>query len=270
QAVILLVRPFDEGNERLARMLSYMILMRNGYSFFRQFALSGMIAQDGILYYKAMDTVQDVRGEGDLTCFLEYYLGMLSRSVSGFEAYIAQKHRSKMEEKQPEENKPPHQPIAIHPVVEERDTPLPSRKKTPEIASRQKTIQSIDGIEKCTTPETIIAYITTQQGKQLRIIDTKPHLHRLGITEEDILRAMQESQSEFSQRALSVIRMLREDPTRMFSCRDIELTLGIKIGTVRQTCYTLASLNLIQTTQVRGHGNGHESHRYFCKKALAA
>lgn len=71
QAYILLVRPFDEGNERLARLLSYSILLRKGYSFFRQFALSGMIAQDGMLYYKAMESFQDVRGEGDLTCFLD-------------------------------------------------------------------------------------------------------------------------------------------------------------------------------------------------------
>lgn len=92
-AYFLLVRPFDEANERLARLLSYSILLRNGYSFFRQFALSGMITQDGVLYYKAMVTIQDSRSEGDLTCFLEYYLGMLSRSVTGFDAYIAQKSR---------------------------------------------------------------------------------------------------------------------------------------------------------------------------------
>jgi len=88
-AYILLVRPFDEGNERLARLISYILLLRNGYSFFRQFALSGMIAQDGMLYYKEMETIQDARGGGDMTCFLEYYLGMLSRSVTGFDAYIA-------------------------------------------------------------------------------------------------------------------------------------------------------------------------------------
>ena len=65
-AYILLVRPFDDGNERLARLLSYDILLRNGYSFFRQFALSGMIAQDGILYYKAMEALQDARSGGDM------------------------------------------------------------------------------------------------------------------------------------------------------------------------------------------------------------
>lgn len=83
-AYILMARPYDEGNERLARLISCSLLLVHGYSFFRQFALSGMIAQDGMLYYKAMETVQDARVSGDLTCFCEYYLGMLSRSVNGF------------------------------------------------------------------------------------------------------------------------------------------------------------------------------------------
>ena len=90
-AYILLARPFDEGNERLARLLAYSVLLRSGYSFFRQFALSGMIARDGVLYYQAMDSAEDPAAGGDLTCFLDYYLGMLSRGVAGFDAYIARK-----------------------------------------------------------------------------------------------------------------------------------------------------------------------------------
>ena len=44
QAYILVVRPFPEGNERLARMISSAVLLRSGYDLFRDISISGVIA----------------------------------------------------------------------------------------------------------------------------------------------------------------------------------------------------------------------------------
>ena len=271
QAAILMIRPFDEGNERLARLLSYIILLRNGYAFFRQFALSGMIAQDGMLYYKAMETIQDARGDGDLTCFLEYYLGMLSRSVAGFEAYIAQKRRNEMEKKAPDESNEPNQVIEVQPVNKQIDMPALLRENNPALpASPNKQKDCLVGIDMCTTAEMMVTYISKQQSKHLGIIDAKPYLDRLGINEEKILRALQSSTKDFSQRALSILRMLRSNPARKFVCSGIAQTMNIKNGTVRRICYVLASLNLIQATQLCKPGKSHYIVHFFYDEALAA
>ena len=73
QAYILVVRPFPEGNERLARMISSAVLLRSGYDLFRDISISGVIARENYRYYKAMREI--LRGEngGDLTYFVEYY-----------------------------------------------------------------------------------------------------------------------------------------------------------------------------------------------------
>lgn len=45
QAYMIILRPFPEGNERLGRVLSSMILLRAGYSFFSDVSLSALIAR---------------------------------------------------------------------------------------------------------------------------------------------------------------------------------------------------------------------------------
>lgn len=81
QAYVLVTRPFSEGNERLSRMVSYAVLLRSGYDFFRDISLSGVIARENYRYYKAMrDIIREENG-GDLTYFIEYYLDLLARSL---------------------------------------------------------------------------------------------------------------------------------------------------------------------------------------------
>ena len=80
-AFILAARPFREGNERLARMVSAALLYQNGYGFFKDVSLSKVIAAEVPMYYNAMrETVREVNG-GDLTYFIEYFLGMLIRAL---------------------------------------------------------------------------------------------------------------------------------------------------------------------------------------------
>ena len=81
QAWALAVRPFPEGNERLARLLSMVILMRAGYTFFSEVSLSGLIARNGYPYYNAAANILRSENGGDLTYFIEYYLVLLGEAV---------------------------------------------------------------------------------------------------------------------------------------------------------------------------------------------
>ena len=81
QAYIMILRPFPEGNERLGRMLSSIILLRAGYTFFSEVSLSALIARKSFGYYEAMANILREENGGDLTYFLEYFLELLSRAV---------------------------------------------------------------------------------------------------------------------------------------------------------------------------------------------
>ena len=81
QAYILVLRPFPEGNERLGRILSSMILLRAGYTFFSDVSLSALIARKGYAYYDAIVNILRVENGGDLTYFIEFFLELLSRAV---------------------------------------------------------------------------------------------------------------------------------------------------------------------------------------------
>ena len=81
QAYLIVTRPFPEGNERLGRILSCMILLRSGYSFFSDVSLSALIARRSYAYYEAAANILREENEGDMTYFVEYYLELLSRAV---------------------------------------------------------------------------------------------------------------------------------------------------------------------------------------------
>lgn len=82
QAWVLIVRPFPEGNERLARLLSGIILLRAGYGFFSNISLSALIARNGYSYFNAIANILRTENGGDLTYFIEYYLTLLSSAVT--------------------------------------------------------------------------------------------------------------------------------------------------------------------------------------------
>lgn len=80
------VHPFTDGNGRTARALSYMMLLRTGYDFFRYFSVSGLIAEERNSYYKSMRYVE-ASGD-DMTYFVDYYSAMLARSVDRMEKHL--------------------------------------------------------------------------------------------------------------------------------------------------------------------------------------
>ncbi len=77
-AWLMAIRPFPEGNERLARMVAYMLLMRAQYAFFREVPLSGLIAQDGYGYFEALAST--IR-EWDITYMMQFYINVLGRAI---------------------------------------------------------------------------------------------------------------------------------------------------------------------------------------------
>ena len=81
QAYILVLRPFPEGNERLGRILSNIILLRAGYTFFSDISFSALIARKNYAYYEAVANILRQENGGDMTYFIEYYLELLSRAV---------------------------------------------------------------------------------------------------------------------------------------------------------------------------------------------
>lgn len=83
------IHPLFDGNGRTARALAYMILLKAGYGFFRQFPISGLLAQERSRYYKAIRASQNPENGADFTYFMEYYADMLSRSLEDVHAHLA-------------------------------------------------------------------------------------------------------------------------------------------------------------------------------------
>lgn len=80
------IHPFTDGNGRTARALSLMILLQAGFDVFRNFPISGLLAQERGKYYKAIRNVE--QSSGDMTYFIDFYSDMLSRAVENTERHI--------------------------------------------------------------------------------------------------------------------------------------------------------------------------------------
>lgn len=73
------IHPFNDGNGRTARALTYMYLLKSGYHFFKFFSISSILKEFRGNYYKAIKNVEDY--DNDLTYFLEFYLDMMEKSI---------------------------------------------------------------------------------------------------------------------------------------------------------------------------------------------
>lgn len=70
------IHPFEDGNGRLARILSDMILARGDKSEFRFYNISSMINKDKKHYYDILEKTQ--HGDGDITEWILWYANTLS------------------------------------------------------------------------------------------------------------------------------------------------------------------------------------------------
>ncbi len=73
------IHPFNDGNGRTARALTYMYLLKSGYHFFKFFSISSLLKEFRGNYYKAIKNVEDY--DSDVTYFIEFYLDMMEKSI---------------------------------------------------------------------------------------------------------------------------------------------------------------------------------------------
>ncbi len=70
------IHPFLDGNGRVGRSLSMMVLFKDGYDIRRFFSIEEHFDRDPQAYYDALQSVE--KRNGDLTIWLEYFTGCLA------------------------------------------------------------------------------------------------------------------------------------------------------------------------------------------------
>ena len=80
------IHPFEDGNGRLARILSEMLLARGDKDGFRFYNISSQINKDKNHYYDILERMQ--RGDGDITEWLVWYLQKLVDAFDDAEVLV--------------------------------------------------------------------------------------------------------------------------------------------------------------------------------------
>ena len=80
------IHPFEDGNGRLARILSDMLLARGEKSQFRFYNISSQINKDKNHYYDILERMQ--HGDGDITEWLVWYMQKLVEALDEAEAIV--------------------------------------------------------------------------------------------------------------------------------------------------------------------------------------
>jgi Fic family protein len=88
------IHPFDDGNGRIARAITDMVLARSEKSPQRFYSMSAQIRQERKAYYEILEATQ--KGDMDITPWLEWFLDCLGRAFDQAETILAtvlNKHR---------------------------------------------------------------------------------------------------------------------------------------------------------------------------------
>lgn len=80
------IHPFEDGNGRLARILSDMMLARGDKSNFRFYNVSSAINNDKKHYYDILEKSQ--KGDGDLTAWIKWYVDTLIKALDSSESTL--------------------------------------------------------------------------------------------------------------------------------------------------------------------------------------
>jgi len=81
------IHPFEDGNGRIARALTEMALAQDERQPTRYYSLSSQFMEERNAYYRVLEACQ--KGDGDVTPWLEWYLGCYTRAVERAERLIA-------------------------------------------------------------------------------------------------------------------------------------------------------------------------------------
>lgn len=81
------IHPFGDGNGRMSRLLTTLLLYRSGFSVGKYISLEAKIAKNKDLYYEALGHSQDGwhEGEEDAVPFIKYLLGIILAAYKDFE-----------------------------------------------------------------------------------------------------------------------------------------------------------------------------------------
>ena len=87
----LCIHPFNDGNGRMSRLLTTLLLYRNGFYVGKYISLEAKIAKDKDLYYDALGQAQKGwhEGEADAVPFIKYLLGTILAAYRDFEDRFA-------------------------------------------------------------------------------------------------------------------------------------------------------------------------------------
>lgn len=80
------IHPFDDGNGRIARAIADLALARSEKSSRRFYSMSSQIQQERDAYYDVLEQTQQLAT--DVTIWMEWYLGCLSRAIDGAQATL--------------------------------------------------------------------------------------------------------------------------------------------------------------------------------------
>ena len=83
----LCIHPFNDGNGRMSRLLTTLLLYRNGFYVGKYISLEAKIARNKDLYYSALSQAQHGWHEGteDVVPFIKYLLGTILAAYKDFE-----------------------------------------------------------------------------------------------------------------------------------------------------------------------------------------
>ncbi|MDO5149512.1 MAG: Fic family protein [Oscillospiraceae bacterium] len=87
----LCIHPFNDGNGRMSRLLTTLLLYRNGFYVGKYISLEAKIAKNKDLYYDALGQSQNGwhEGTGDVLPFIKYLLGTVLAAYKDFEDRFA-------------------------------------------------------------------------------------------------------------------------------------------------------------------------------------
>ncbi|MBR2789900.1 MAG: Fic family protein, partial [Eggerthellaceae bacterium] len=86
----LCIRPFDEGNGRIARLFAMLVLQKAGFDVFRYLSVDRLIEQSAMAYYDALNACVEKwdRGFNTYEPFVTYWLDVLHRAYARLFALV--------------------------------------------------------------------------------------------------------------------------------------------------------------------------------------
>ena len=97
------VHPFQDGNGRLSRLISALLLLKNGYKWIQYVSFEHEIENQKSDYYQVLRSCQSQRPNEDVTVWMEFFLSCLSNiqsqlmtklNISGLETQLSPKEKS--------------------------------------------------------------------------------------------------------------------------------------------------------------------------------